>query len=106
MTTRQLTALGRRYMKRLGMVEWIPKATIRVISLKGFHGQSSWVPEERECWIGVSPNKDQRVMEETLIHEICHILHEGHKPATEEYDEAYELSLNRLAKTLWEAWNA
>lgn len=94
-------------MRRLGMVEWIPQAVFRVTKLAGLHGQSSWMAEERQCWIAVAPNADSRVMEETLVHECLHVLLEGHLPEMDsaKYDPGYELGLNRLAKALWEGWS-
>jgi hypothetical protein len=106
MTSRQLTALGRRCMKRLDMSEWIKHAIFRVVRLEGNVGEATWHPEERRCWIAVEPNEDEVVMVETVIHEILHVLFEGHLPVKgeEEYDEAYEFALNRAAKAYRKAW--
>lgn len=101
MTSRQLTALGRRIMRRLDMHEWIAGAVFRVRKLDGLDGESCWHPEERKCWIAVSPGPE---MEETLVHECLHVLIEGHKPIVPDYDPGYELALNRMAKALWSEW--
>jgi hypothetical protein len=112
MTSRQLTSLGRSYMRKLGMVEWIPNTKFRFVrNLKDesgceLHGQSTWMAEERQAWIALRPNADDRMLEETTIHELLHILFEGHKPVdNSQYDAGYEFALNRSAKAYWEAWN-
>jgi hypothetical protein len=94
-------------MRRLGMVEWIPQAKFRVMRMSDLYGESSWMPEERQCWIRVSPSEDRRLMEETLIHEILHVLLEGHLPpmSGDKYDAGYEFALNRAAKAFWESWS-
>lgn len=108
MTNRKLTALGRAHMKRLEMHEWLPRAEFKIVRLNGLCGESSWHSEERQCWIAVAPASDA-VMEETLIHELLHVLYEGHLPPVgmgeAYYDASYELGLNRTAKALMEAWN-
>jgi hypothetical protein len=107
MTSRQLTAFGKKYMKRLGMEDWIAGAVFRVQKLDGLCGHSEWMAEERKCWIAVTP-ADEDMMQETLIHEILHVRFEGHLPLLGQdddfYDAGYELGLNCTAKALWEAW--
>lgn len=112
MTSRQLTSIGRKFMKRLEMDEWILRAKFIVArDLKNdkgeeLHGQSQWMPEERQCWILVRPTDDADLFGETLIHEILHVRLEGHlNPMdTEKYDAGYEYALNCLARALWKEW--
>lgn len=111
MTSRQLTALGRRYMKRLQMDEWLRRTEFNVVRNLSdddgnpLFGRSSWHPEERQCWIAVAPGPDD-VMSETAIHELPHVILEGHAPVPDTYDEGYEFALNRIAKALWNEWKA
>lgn len=112
MTTRQLTALGRRFMRLLEMDEWIARAefkscrTIKDADLGELDGRSFWHPEERKCWIEVA-QADPGVMGETLLHEILHLLYEGHMSpmGVDGYDAGYELGLNRTAKALYREWS-
>lgn len=93
-------------MRRLEMHEWLPRAEFKVTRLPGLCGESSWHPEERQCWIAVSPASDEE-MEKTLVHEILHVLYEGHLSpmGVDSYDPGYELGLNRTAEALWKAWS-
>lgn len=103
--------MGRHFMRLLEMHEWLPRATFRVVrNLKdsggnALYGESTWHPEERQCWIAIAPNTCDS-MAETLVHELLHVMLEGHMPVCGEefYDEAYELALNRNARALWKSW--
>jgi hypothetical protein len=108
MTTRKLTAMGKRFMRLLEMDEWIARAEFKVTRLKGLCGESAWHPEERKCWIAISPAPDEE-MAETLVHELLHVLYEGHLPPVgmdgDAYDASYELGLNRTARALYKEWS-
>jgi hypothetical protein len=112
MTSRELTRIGKRFMKRLQMDEWIPRAKFRIVhnlaNEQGdeLHGQSQWFPEERQCWIVVRPTEDADLLGETLVHEILHVRLEGHLPPSEveKYDPAYEYALNCTARAIWKEW--
>lgn len=113
MTTRELQRYVRSVMRRLGMVEWIGRADIRMVrDLKDKDGEeldgiSWWHAEERTCSVWVRRNADLRALKETAVHECLHILLEGHKESAppEEYDRSYELALNRAASALVSAWD-
>jgi hypothetical protein len=100
-------------MRRLDMGEWIENASFAIVrDLKdsegnAVYGLSSWQPEERKCWIAIARDCDGDVFHETVIHELLHLRLEGHRPppSPEDYDESYELALNRIARALWEAWS-
>ena len=110
MTSRSLAALGRRIMKRFEMHEWLPKAEFRMVrNLKSpdgyeLYGQAVWHSEERHCWISVSIGLEEKLTIESLIHEILHVLLEGHSVAKTKYDASYELALNRMASALAPEW--
>lgn len=104
MTSRELARLGRRYMRDLGMPEWNAEFRMcrKLTDDKGnpLDGRSEWHAEERRCWISVC--REAQAVEETLMHELLHVLLEGHLTPLkrDKYDPDYELGLNRLAKTL------
>ena len=105
MTSRELTALGRRYMRLMEMDEWIRGTQFRVRKLDGLYGLSEWFVEERCALITVNRGLDPELTETTLIHELLHLVLEGHKPLTahSKYDPNYELALNRVAKGIWKS---
>jgi hypothetical protein len=106
MTSRELTRYGRRYLKRLQAEEWLRGTMFRVRNLDGLYGMSEWFVEERCALITVHRGLSHEDTMTTLIHEILHVVLEGHKPPTahSKYDPNYELALNRLAKALWNEW--
>lgn len=106
MTSRELTALGRRYLKRLEADEWLRGTRFRIRKLDGLYGFSEWFPEERIALVSVNRGLDEEMTHTTLIHELLHMVLEGHKPPSShaKYDPNYELALNRLAKALWNEW--
>jgi hypothetical protein len=108
MTSRQLTTLGRRIMKRLAMHEWIPGAEFKVVrELKAgddiLDGDATWHAEERLCRVRIT-RADTHRMVETLVHEILHVNFEGHLPEPKPYDPAYEFGLNRASAAFMAAW--
>jgi hypothetical protein len=105
-TSRELTAHGRRFMKRLEMDEWIRGTQFRVRKLDGLYGLSEWFVEERCALVTVNRGLDRDMTMTTLIHELLHLLLEGHRPPTShsKYDPNYELALNRAAKGYWNEW--
>lgn len=92
------------------MDEWVRNADIRFArNLKDaegaeLNGQTIWHPEERRCWIAIAHGTESDELHETLVHELLHILLEGHLALTHPYDAGYEFGLNRAAKAIWTAW--
>ena len=96
------------WLDRLGMAEWrgnrpltnIPRVRVRVRSIQkmdGNLGSCEWHAEVCEAEIEIRRGQG----EETLIHEILHLLLEGHTTyVPERYSEMHERALNRLARLL------
>lgn len=108
MTSRQLTKLGRRFLKRLEADEWLRGTQFKSRKLDDLYGLSEWFVEERCALITVHNALSDDDAGTTLVHELLHVVLEGHKPITAhgKYDPNYELALNRIAKALWNEWKA
>ena len=112
MTSRDLARMGHRYMRLLGLDEWIRGATFKLVrDLKDSEGGELfatcwWHTEERKCEVIVSAGMDERNTRSSLIHELLHLRLEGHLPpiSGQEYDAGYEYALNCLTETLMRAW--
>lgn len=112
MTSRKLKMLGRRFLKRLEADEWLRGTHFRVVrKLKTpegtpLYGLSEWFTEERSALISVNSELNEDDTGTTLVHELLHLVLEGHKPVQTKYDANYELALNRLARALWTEWKS
>lgn len=98
------------WLDRLEMKEWmgiypdtsLPRVQVVFKSKRGnggFVASTEWEAELCRAKIFLSPKGRD---EETLIHEILHILYDGHTTYDIEkhYSEMHERALNRLAKAL------
>jgi hypothetical protein len=102
MTTRRLQALCETWQGRLNLVEWrieakaVPRGTF---SQKGRDGEVGWDPDTQKATLYVWRGLSDEVAELTLIHELGHVLFEGHgEPA--DYCVHRERALNKLAAAL------
>ncbi len=104
MNLREVRKLVPYWQEILNIKEW--KITVRwgrKKELPGEVGLNIWSVEELESDILLARN--QPAVEETLVHELIHLVVDGHKdPSLEEaYDPLHERAINRLAKALMKA---
>src|SRR5579884_309177 len=96
----ELQALAEEWARRLGMAEW---TTINVLwankkEQKEVTGCCYWhVPESL---VTIKIDRAEPKKEETLVHELLHVLLEGHLSEARPYDELYERALNRASAAL------
>ncbi len=81
----------------------IPEWTVSVRwgtkrEMDGVVGTCVWSPEELAAQILLA--RTQENYEQTIIHELLHIVLEGHKPMNGRYSELQERAINRIADGL------
>jgi hypothetical protein len=112
MTSREATKIGMKMMRLLDMGEWFEEGKKSRIKFQVYRksdmtddGNSDWHSEERTAnvWVNHSMDDYERACT-TILHELLHIVIEGHKPWCGKYDVQYEFALNRLATALWKQW--
>lgn len=99
MTIRQIRRLLPFWQDVLNLREW--KITIRYGTAEEMSdnvGLNYISVEELESLILLS--RHQEDVEETLVHELLHLVYDGHKPQDWRYDAMHERALNRTAKAL------
>lgn len=116
MTAAGLNRLKRKWQKRLGLTDWVIRVRFvdeetmaRETGAKDALGVSLWVPDRKTAKIYVlqprefkALEKDELIpatIEETLVHELLHILLEGHLVQSPSNINT-ERALNQLAKVL------
>ena len=70
-------------------------------------GVAYWTPEYKTAVVKIlnpdNPEEDEQDVERTLVHELLHIMLQGHRTmddVTKTYDPAFEAALNVLADVL------
>jgi Zn-dependent peptidase ImmA (M78 family) len=65
-------------------------------------GQARWKTEYKHVVIHLASDQNDKELEETLVHELIHVLLEAHKnePKNRRYDPLYERGLNVLSENL------
>lgn len=103
----QLRRLGRYWQRRLGLPHWSITYTFEEL-VEGGLGFSRWDPHTQEATVKISPTLNlerykDRGVEATLIHELLHIVWQGHM-TEEEIEEPLntliEVAINRIADAL------
>lgn len=98
----QINTLVRRWQKKLGLADW--KITVVLAStadeIDGCAGTILWETEYHSATMTLAAELSRADLEETVIHELLHLLFEGHKSATSRYDAMYERGLNTLSAIL------
>ena len=113
MTTRSLRSLKTKLCKVLNLLDWkitvsfsdeIESAAIKQDQCSDSVASVVWNEAHKTATIKILPEeiliKDGYTVREALLHELLHILIEGHKPATPDIDLNIERALNQLAGTL------
>lgn len=94
----------------LDMPEWSARTAFQFVKQlpDSDVAQCWWHTDERRAVISLMRNQkyrpDKRTIETTVIHEVLHLLLEGHDDIDGLRDPQYESALNRLSDALWEAW--
>src|SRR5687768_10401252 len=112
-TSRTLSDLSKAWMQRLGLTDWLPRTTVRfgaAEEMAGNVGYCEWSAERKSALVLIaklpalaqdSPELPvERVLEETLVHELLHIRIEGHRFTPLPYSTQYEAGLNEIAEAL------
>ena len=65
-------------------------------------GCITWQPEYRQAQLHLNPtvHSNDEEMRRTVVHELAHLLLEGHQQKPNEYSGQYEFALNLLAELL------
>lgn len=101
LTKAQINTLVRRWQKKFGLADW--KITVNVIpaeELNGCAGTLEWETEYHAATMTLAAELPKPDLEETVVHELLHLLLEGHKSANSRYDAMYERGLNTLSALL------
>ena len=105
----QLQRLARKWIRRLNLttfnkiqVSYAPKS-----EMEESLGHAYWTPEYKTAVIKIlnpdDPEEDEQDVERTLVHELLHIMLQGHRimdEVTKVYDPIFEAALNVLADVL------
>lgn len=93
MTLAVLQQLGREWQEKLNLREWSISYSW---GAKGLEGCCFWHPEELHADVEVS--RRARAKEQTLVHELLHVVLQGHLPCPGgEYDVHLERAINRIS---------
>lgn len=109
MTTRNLNSRILSWALELGLADWAIEGTfVKETQSPDTCAEISWQPEWKEATICFRKEqhllKTGRSMDHFIVHELLHLLLEGHKPITTEYDPSYEAALNTIASLLVNAY--
>lgn len=108
MTQRQLTKLTKTWAHRLGIGDW--KISVKFMpaeDMEDDQGQCWYYPEYRRADIHILREQDTQEgddsIEAAVVHELLHIVLEGHRPLEGgKYDAMFERGLNLIANALIE----
>lgn len=108
MGIRQLRVLAKEWQAKLGLTEWEIKVAWGKLSdspdpakyemYPDCEGNTWWFTEDFRVIILI--RKGCEDLEGTLVHELLHVLIEGHRTAPAKYDPLYERAINKLTKAL------
>lgn len=114
MTIRELRKCAHGWQVALGLTEW--KLTVawgkpaadpnpaRLEMSEDCEGNAWWFTEDSHALILIRRRCTEP--EETLVHELLHVLIEGHRAAPARYDPLYERAINKLTAALVTKWNS
>ena len=105
----QLQRLARKWIRRLNLTAFnkIQVSFAPESEMEEALGVAYWTPEYKTAVIKIlapdNPEDDEQDVERTLVHELLHIMMQGHRTmddVTKTYDPAFEAALNVLADVL------
>lgn len=99
MRLKELIKRGRYWQDRLNLREW--DIEFKWGTGKGNQGECQWWTEELRATVYISKRCKEK--EQTLIHELLHIVFEGHKDLERGPDPHLERALNRTANALYDS---
>lgn len=79
-------------------VRWGTRAEMKDANEDDVVGLCIWSPEELTGQILLARRQDNH--EQTIIHELLHLVLEGHRPMNGRYSELHERAINRIADGL------
>lgn len=100
---REARRLAHYWLDILGIPEWKEKLVVRWGAKKEMpdvDGLNFIEPEFVESEILLWPRRSDEEIEHTIVHELLHLVVDGHKVPDTKYDPMHERALNRLATTL------
>lgn len=108
MQARTFRALTKRWEKKLKLSEWRIKYSLlpeHDMLLPGCTGLTDWQPEHKSARIEISNDEDDATIERSVVHELLHIVLEGHESFDFEngkykVDPQFEYALNVVAEAL------
>lgn len=107
-TIRQARKLARYWAVILGLDEWLERMEVIWGTKKEMRttvGLCHWFTEENRSRIKLDREQTDEEMEKTIIHELGHLLFDGHKDPADvigkNYDKFHERALNRFADTVY-----
>jgi hypothetical protein len=110
MTQAQLSRLCAKWKKRLGLVTWKTRVRfVRFGNMAGELGRVEFYPEMMRAEISIlhpddrTAKPDERYPELDLVHELLHLLIDGHK-GPDKYSIAHERAINAIAEALWKGY--
>lgn len=108
MTLATLRRITKLWQKRLKLQDW--KINVRFnasIASENAAGMADWHPDNRTAEIDIlPPHLIADDIEETLVHELLHVLYEGHTWYTEDLRSAHqERALNQTTAALVSAYS-
>lgn len=108
MTTATLKRLMKLWQKRLKLQDWVVDVRFSSdMDSDSSAGECSWHPDNRTATIHIlPPNIIIDDIEETLVHELLHILYEGHTWYSDDARSVHqERALNQTAAALVNAYS-
>lgn len=104
MTLKRLRTLAKKWIVALRLTDWEIdfELVANTEDLDECAGTCVWQPEYKTAMIKIAGDQPPGEIEETLIHELLHVVLEGHKPLTQtyKYDAMYERGLNVISEAL------
>jgi hypothetical protein len=100
MTAKQVRPILRKWQRLLCLNQWkirVQFGDLKSESNEQLDGCICWSGEYRDAFISIHKDALPADLESTVIHELCHLLLEGHLSAPRDYNSSYEFGLNTLS---------
>lgn len=111
MTTRQLKKRVADWQVVLGLSEWkIDAKFVKKTEIKNAIAETGWQPEWKEATVHFRSSAyiklTGRSVDHFIVHELLHLLLEGHREPRSGYDPLYEAAINVIADLLIMKYNS